>query len=129
MMELDRVEVRVRGINSLKVLDMSTIVVENICLNIRNSQSEIARTRCKHRQGLHLADVWCKDDEKNNLEIDWLIGLDQYWSVAGDEVIQGKEGPLSIALKFGYIISGQFSVKKTTEKDHTLQNLTTFTIL
>lgn len=94
MRELDRIEVKCRRRNSVEVLDTSTI--EKICTNISNSQVDFARTRYEHLQGLQLADAWCKDDTQYDLEIYLSIGLDQHWSVAGDEIYRRKERPLEI---------------------------------
>ena len=55
-----------------------------------------------------LADTYHTDDE---ILIEILIGLDYYWSIMGG-VIRTSSGPVAIASKFGYILSGSIENRK-----------------
>ena len=56
----------------------------------------------QHLQDLDLAD-FASEDRQN---IDVLIGSDHYWDFITGEVIRGETGPLAMASKFGWILSG-----------------------
>ena len=56
-----------------------------------------------------LADTYHTDDE---ILIEILIGLDYYWSIAMGGVIRTSSGPVAIATKFGYILSGPTDDRK-----------------
>ena len=58
-----------------------------------------------HLKNLKLADK----HEVGPKEVEMLIGLDNYWRVVTGGVIKGKDGPVAIASKFGYILSGPTS--------------------
>jgi hypothetical protein len=53
-------------------------------------------------QDLDLADSPSDDQRCINV----LIGSDHYWDFITGEVIQGENGPLAIASKFGWVLSG-----------------------
>ena len=55
-----------------------------------------------HLQDLDLADSPSDDQRCINV----LIGSDHYWDFITREVIQGENGPLAIASKFGWVLSG-----------------------
>lgn len=46
------------------------------------------------------------DDQEGPEDIQMLIGLDNYWRVITGGTIRGKDGPVAVASKFGYILSG-----------------------
>ena len=55
-----------------------------------------------HLQDLDLAD--CASEDRQSIDV--LIGSDHYWDFITGEVIRGETGPLAIASKFGWILSG-----------------------
>jgi hypothetical protein len=55
-----------------------------------------------HLQDFDLAD--CPSDDRRCIDV--LIGSDHYWDFITGEVIQGENGPLAIASKFGWVLSG-----------------------
>ena len=56
-----------------------------------------------------LADPYSTDDE---ILIKVLIGLDYYWSIVMGEMIRTSPGPVAIASKVGYILSGPTEDRK-----------------
>ena len=56
-----------------------------------------------HLVGLPLAD---EDTDEELQEVHVLIGLDHYHDIITGDIIRGKEGPMAVGSKFGYILSG-----------------------
>ena len=62
-------------------------------------------------ENLKLADTDSSDDPQ---EIHILVGNDHYWNIMTGEVIRGKEGPVAMNSKFGYILSGEVAGSNDT---------------
>ena len=43
----------------------------------------------------------------NNLEVDILVGLDQYWKVVMGKVVRCLNGPMAVHTRLGSVLSGQ----------------------
>ena len=56
-----------------------------------------------HLKGLYLADYHRAEE---HLHIDLLIGSDWYWSLVTGHTRRGKEGPIAIHTKVGWVLSG-----------------------
>ena len=56
-----------------------------------------------HLAGIDLADT---SDGCSHLEIDILIGSDQYWELVTGEVRHGNSGPVAINTTLGWVLSG-----------------------
>ena len=56
----------------------------------------------------HLAQFDLADnrDSRSPLEVDVLIGSDQYWDIVAGETIRGRCGPVAIVTRFGWVLSG-----------------------
>ena len=57
----------------------------------------------QHLAGLVLAD---SSNGQEQLEVDILIGCDQYWSLITGETRRGESGPLAIQTELGCVLSG-----------------------
>ena len=84
-------------------LIFSALVVPFICNPLTSQPIDLSRNSYEHLHGLELAD---SADVGDTLEIDLLIGSDVYWNLATGKVIRGKEGPLAVHTKVGWVLSG-----------------------
>ena len=82
------------------------ISVPLICEPISNQPVTFVCSNCSQFASLELADP-CHGDEK--LEVDILIGADQYYQLVTGEVIYQHNGPTAIHTKLGWILSGPVS--------------------
>ena len=99
--EHDVVEIAVQGGNS-ETLYMKAVVVEKICSPLQGQRINIARNYYTHLDGLLLAD----QDDGCSIEVEVLVGLDNYWRIVTGKIIRGNKGPVAIESKFGYVLSG-----------------------
>ena len=84
-------------------IEIETIVVEKICNPIQSHVLDIAESTNIRLNEFDLADTYHTDDE---ISIEILTGLDYYQSIVMVVVIRMRSGPVAIASKFGYILSG-----------------------
>ena len=76
-----------------------------------------------HLSGIDLADY---SDGHESLEVDILIGSDQYWDLVTGETRRGNYGPVAICTKLGWVLSGPTASTTTYVPDaclvaHTLR--------
>ena len=90
-------------------IQIKLIVVEKICNPMQSHELDIAKSTNIRLNEFDLADTYHTDDE---ILIKILIGLDYYWSIVMWGVIRTSSGPVAIASKFGYILSGPLEDRK-----------------
>ena len=52
---------------------------------------------------LNLAD---SDDSCSQVDVDILIGVDQYWQLTTGKTRRGSEGPVAVETELGWVLSG-----------------------
>ena len=57
----------------------------------------------EHLSNLKFAD---SSDGNSALEVDLLIGSDHYWELATGKVSRGRDGPIAVETKLGWVLSG-----------------------
>ena len=82
---------------------LTLIVVPHICDPVCTQPISAAKQRYEHLSGLDLAD---SAEVDGRLEIDVLIGSDQYWGLVTGRVTKGATGPTAIETSLGWILSG-----------------------
>lgn len=104
------VELCVVARNGSKIY-IETLVVPMICDPL-NSQSISDVQECyDHLVDLDLADG---DDMDTTFQIDVLIGSDNYWELITGKVKRGKDGPMALETKVGWILSGPTGFKTSS---------------
>ena len=88
-------------------LEISFLFVPLTCEPILNQSVTFVCANCSQFASLELADS-CHGDE--NLEVDILIGADQYYQLVTGEVIHQHSGPTAIHTKLGWVLSGPWQV-------------------
>ena len=86
-----------------KIVKLPVVVVPHICDPLQIQPVSAAKQVYDHLTGLDLADV---ADSTHNLEIDVLIGSDEYWKLVTGRVIKGSCGPTAIETLLGWVLSG-----------------------
>lgn len=82
---------------------------------VPNERLDIVRTNYPH-----LADIWLSDvcRNKDQLEIDVLIGADYLWSFQTGNVVRGGVGePVAIETHLGWVISGPLGYTQSTDRE------------
>ena len=79
------------------------IVVDKTCSPLQWNYINRYISLYPHLEGLPLGD---EGDNGEMQEVSLLIGLDYYHNVVMGDIIRGKEGPVAVRSKFGYILSG-----------------------
>ena len=98
---LEKVNVCVKGSDNSNIL--ISCYVKNICQPLTGQKINLAQN-APHLKRLQLADSNINND---NLQIDLLIGSDNYWKFMYNEIVRGPEGaPVAIRSKVGYVLSG-----------------------
>ena len=97
-------------------------VVPLICEPLTRQPVVFCRDNFPHLSGLILADP---SDGQEQLEVDILIGSDQYWSLITGETRRGQNGPVGVQTKLGWVLSGSLDLPtedqaQTTLVTHTL---------
>lgn len=117
--------------------------VVNVCMEVRGGQTRqltlftvpiicepltcqpisFCRDNFKHLSGLPLADP---SDGDEQLQVDILIGSDQYWSLLTGNTKRGKCGPVGVETELGWVLSGPVGIPtqeqhQTTLVTHTLR--------
>ena len=82
---------------------LSVVVVPHICDPVHTQPISAAKEMYEHVSGLDLAD---SGEATGKLEIDVLIGSDQYWGLVTGRVTKGSGGPTAIETLFGWVLSG-----------------------
>ena len=80
--------------------------VSEISYPLHGQHVQYARKKYNHLKNIDLAD---DHDSKSAVDVDILIGSDQYWNFINmQDIKRGKPGePIAISSKLGYIISGK----------------------
>lgn len=84
-------------------LSLTAFVVPTICQPLTQQSTQAAQEQYHHLDGLHLADVNTSDEE---LEVDLLVGSDQFWNLVTGAVRRGDSGPNAMNTKVGWVLSG-----------------------
>ena len=74
-----------------------------ICQPLTCQPISFCRENFEHLSGLELADP---SDDSSRLDVDILIGSDQYWELVTGEICRGSHGPIAINTQLGWVLSG-----------------------
>ena len=97
------VRARLCNINGVSYGDAELHVVPKICSAISQQTIEKAQSIYPHLNGLPLAD--CTNGD-TNLEVQVLIGGNQYWNFVSGKLCRGPSGPVAMETMFGWVLSG-----------------------
>ena len=64
---------------------------------------------------------------EDSVDIDILVGSDQYWSLVSGRVVRGEHGPTAIETKLGWVLSGP--IPEGTQVNRQQSNLVTTHVL
>lgn len=101
----DRVKFAVKSANGSENVYVEAFV-SDICKPLASQTIELAVENYEHLKNLKLAD---SNPTNSSLKIDVLIGSDFYWDFMTNEVKKGKEGPVAVSSKLGYVLNGPIS--------------------
>ena len=93
-----------------KQLTLFTVPI--ICEPIACQPISICCNDFDHLAGMDLADY---SDGNECLDVDILIGSDQYWELVTGETRRGNSGPVAICTKLGWVLSGPTASNTTTD--------------
>ena len=85
---------------------LTLFAVPSICERLASPPIAFCRDNFEHLSGLDLAD---SSDGCSRLEVDILIGSDQYWDLITGRTRRGTNGPVAIETKLGWVLSGPTS--------------------
>ena len=77
--------------------------VSDICYPLEQQVINLAQEKYKHLQNLVLAD---SNPENLAMNVDVLIGAQDYWNFIEHKTVRGQNGPVAVASKLGFILSG-----------------------
>ena len=100
-----------------RVQKLSLLTVPIICEPLSGASISNSVVQCDHIDGLEIADSISGEDL---IEIDVLVGLDQYWNFIMGKVIRGGRGPIALYSSLGWILSGPVTSTSTTLVTHVL---------
>lgn len=101
-----------------KVLPIEAFVVPEIS-RVQNEHLESVRMDYPHLSHIWLSDV-CK--ERDDLEIDVLIGADYLWSFQAGNVVRGEaHEPVAVETELGWVISGPLTYSQSADKGQVVQ--------
>ena len=100
------------------LLELQFLTVPLICEPLSGQPISYAVERYPHLSNLELADP--VNHSSDNMEINVLIGSDQYWQVVTGNILRGVSGPTAIKTRFGWVLSGP---AEGTVNDSTTINL------
>ena len=91
--------------SSNEIITIEAICTPVICEAITNQNVKTVSRNYNHLKNLKLAD----SSEKENKNIDILIGLDYYYQLVTGEIIRGEiNEPVALNTVFGWVIGGEF---------------------
>ncbi|CAM1310776.1 Uncharacterised protein g5510 [Pycnogonum litorale] len=100
---VERTELSIQLLNKEEEdLKVSVFVVPHICESVKDQNIVKTKRNHDHLCNLKLAD-YCYD---NDLSVDILLGSDFYWNIVTGQVKKGKDGPVAINTKLGWVLSG-----------------------
>lgn len=105
-------------------VELSAFVVPIICDPLQSQSIAEATHTYAHLKGLKLADYGSGED---NVEVDILVGSDQYWSLVSGRVVRGEHGPTAVKTKLGWVLSGP--IPEGMQVDRQQSNLVTTHVL
>ena len=105
-------------------VELSAFVVPTICDPLQSQSVVQDSLTYAHLKGLKLADYHTGED---NVDIDILVGSDQYWSLVSGRVVRGEHGPTAIETKLGWVLSGP--IPEGTQVNRQQSNLVTTHVL
>ncbi|XP_068758056.1 uncharacterized protein [Montipora capricornis] len=105
-------------------VELFAFVVPIICDPLQSQSIAEATHTYAHLKGLELADYGTGED---NVEVDILVGSDQYWSLVSGRVVRGEHGPTAIETKLGWVLSGP--IPEGIQVDRHQSNLVTTHVL
>ena len=85
---------------------LTLFTVPTICEPLSSQPISFCQSNYKHLSGLDLADT---ADGSCRLEVDILVGSDQYWDLITGRTHRGESGPVAIETKLGWVLSGPTS--------------------
>ena len=93
-------------------IPVSALMVPFICDPLSSHPISHASKKYEHLAGLELAD----DDtgQANRLEVEMFVGSDVYWNLVTGVIRRGKDGPLALETKVGWVLSGPIETEDTT---------------
>jgi transposase InsO family protein len=106
--EVVEVEVIARDLEKIR---MSLYVTSQVCAPLQGQEVSLARERYEHLQGITLAE---QGVQGGCLSIDILVGSDYYWKFVGQDLKRGKEGPVAVCSKLGWLLSGRLDLPNQT---------------
>ena len=77
-------------------------IVPMICSPLNYQAVQFARKNHAHLKDITLSE----HNPEENLVVDILIGVDQYWNIANGEVKRGESGPVATNTRFGWTLFG-----------------------
>ena len=97
-----------------RVQKLSLLTVPIICEPLSGASISNSVVQCDHIEGLDSI------SGEDLIEIDVLVGLDQYWNFITGEVIRGGRGPIALYSSLGWILSGPVTSTSTMLVTHVL---------
>jgi len=85
-------------------MKMSFLSVPLICEPISGQSISHAIDTYQELESLKFSD--CPQGGENNLEVDILVGLDQYWKLVTGNVVHCQGGPTAVHTRLGWVLSG-----------------------
>ena len=86
------------------LLELQFLTVPLVCEPLSGQPISYAVERYPHLSNLELADP--VHHSSDNMEINVLIGSDQYWQMVTETILRGVSGPTAIETRFGWVLSG-----------------------
>ena len=87
-------------------LGKEDITLSAVCVPVISSPVQGQCPRQAVSNYPHLAGLTLADDCEGEVDIDILVGADQYWNLVTGRLIQGNSGPTAIHTKLGWVLSG-----------------------
>ena len=110
----DLVELDIMPLGGGSALKVEAFVVPEIS-SVRNEHIELVKRDYTHLRNLWFSDV-CK--EREELEIDILVGADYLWAFQKDRTVRGKVGELvAVQTALGYVLSVPIKIDARDNKD------------
>jgi len=100
---------------------LSSYAAPMICEPFTCQPVAYCQVKYQHLAGLAFAN---SSNGQEQLEVDILIGCDQYWSLITQETRQGESGPAAILTELGKVLSGPVGLA-TQDLPHTCDPHTT----
>ena len=105
--KINVVKADIKDIDGNMSMSVELHVVPKICSPISQQTIEIAQSMYNHLIGLKLSD---STDGNANLDIQVLIGGDQYWNFVTGKTIRSFEGPVAMETFLGWVLSGPVNI-------------------